>query len=144
MRHRQKIEVDDAQKMGEWYWEGNVQAKIVAYLASKGFEIFRVANTEIREPGVDIEALDLSGKRLLITVKGFPTKSINTQARHWFSQAIFDLILYKQDHPNSNFAIGLPAGFATYENLSRRVIWFKSVLPFRYYWVYEDGSVKVE
>lgn len=128
----------------EWYWEGNVQEKIVDHLKSKGDKIIRAADTVSREPGVDIEAAYPSGEKLLVTVKGYPKKSQNTQARHWFSQAIFDIVLYKQDYPNTKLAIGLPMGFKTYENLAARVAWLKKSAPFHIYWVRKDGTVLLE
>jgi hypothetical protein len=39
-----------------WFWEGNVQAAVVHQLASDRWHIRRVADTAIRERGVDIEA----------------------------------------------------------------------------------------
>jgi hypothetical protein len=128
----------------EWYWEGNVQQRIVEYLKSQGVQVIRYANTETREAGVDIRAIGKTGKDLLITVKGYPTKSSNTQARHWFSQAIFDIVLYRQEYPDCHYAIGLPAGFVTYENLARRVTWLKQTVPFSFIWVKKDGTVLPE
>lgn len=103
----------------------------------------RVANAELREHGVDIEAKNQNGRKLLVTVKGFPKNKQNAEARHWFSQAIFDLVLYKQDNKNVDFAMGLPAGFPTYLNLATRVMWLKSTIPFRIIWVKEDGVVEI-
>ena len=128
----------------DWYWEGNVQDKIVEFLRTKGYEIIHAADTASREPGVDIEATDPSGQRLLVTVKGYPRKSQNTQARHWFSQAVFDIVLYKQEYPDARLAIGLPMGFQTYENLAPRMAWLKSTAPFHIYWVRKDGTVLIE
>ena len=127
-----------------WHWEGNVQARIVTYLVENGHAIRAVADTASRAPGRDIEAETPDGKTLWVSVKGFPERSANTQARHWFSQAMFDMILYRAECPKAEFAVGLPAGFATYENLSPRTGWFKDAVPFRIFWVYKDGRVEVE
>jgi hypothetical protein len=40
----------------EWFWEGNVQARVVSHLAATGWQIRRVAGTASGEHGVDIEA----------------------------------------------------------------------------------------
>ncbi len=129
----------------QWYWEGNVQKVIVSYLQKSGYRILKTANTAIKESGIDITALTPDMRRLLITVKGYPdenNKSKNTQARHWFAEAIFDLVLYRQEYPEVMLAIGLPDDFATYKNLSEKVSWFKESLPFMYYWVGKDQSVR--
>jgi Holliday junction resolvase len=53
----------------EWYWEGNVQSRIVGYLQTQGWRIIREADTERHEKGVDILAFR-DGKMLAIEVKG--------------------------------------------------------------------------
>ena len=118
-----------------------MQSQIVAYLAAKGYQILQVANTEKRSPGKDISARTPDGKILWISVKGWPERSSNTQARHWFSQALFDMILYREEEADAELAIGLPAGFPTYANLWERVQWFRKVLPLVAFWVQKDGSV---
>lgn len=40
--------------------------------------------------------------------------------------------------------MGLPGGFQTYRGLADRVQWYKDTAPFTFFWVSEDGSVKVE
>lgn len=127
-----------------WYWEGNVQHRIVDYLETAGCLISSAADTESREAGKDIEAETEGARTLWITVKGLPEKSRNTQARHWFSQALFDLILYREEDSNVKLGIGLPDEFPTYRNFSRRITWFKRTVPFNFYWVTEKGFVRVE
>lgn len=65
-----KASTDDAPQTA-WFWEGNVQAAVVRYLAGDGWHIRRVADTASRERGVDIEG-DRDGVRLLVEVKGYP------------------------------------------------------------------------
>lgn len=124
-----------------WHWEGNVQAMVVAHLQSKGYTIVRVANTESREAGKDIIARSAGGQLLWVSVKGFPEKSANTQARHWFAGAMFDLLLYHGENANVDLALGLPDGYQTYRGLSERVAWLRQVMPFTIYWVSESGAV---
>ncbi len=133
-----------AEDGGKWTWEGNVQSAIVTHLAARGHRIVSVAKTAAREPGKDIEARTPEGRLLWISVKGWPEKSENTQARHWFSQALLDMILYREDSPEAELAIGLPGGFPTYENLWRRISWFRKTLPLRVYWVSSDGTISKE
>ena len=127
-----------------WCWEGNVQASIVDFLADSGYRVHRVADTESRESGKDIEATSPAGRALWVSVKGYPEKSQNVQARHWFAGALFDLILYRDDRESVDLAIGLPAGFTTYSNLANRVTWLRRNLPFKICWVHEDGRVLEE
>ena len=127
-----------------WHWEGNIQARIVSHLVEHGHAIHAVANTATHAQGKDIETKSPNERTLWVSVKGFPERSANVQARHWFSQALFDVILYRDEDTTAELAIGLPAGFSTYENLSKRIRWFKHAVPFRIFWVYEDGHVAVE
>jgi hypothetical protein len=126
-----------------WHWEGFIQSRIVGYLANGGHEIVRVADTGSREPGIDVIAKTPTGIPLHITVKGFSTAaSKNTQGRHYFADALLDLVIYRQESPSCELGIGLPAGIATYENLACRIGWLKTNLPFTIYWVSQDGTVK--
>lgn len=126
-----------------WYWEGNVQSKVVHHLVINGFTIRSVADTASRTAGKDIVAIK-DGTELWISVKGFPEKSKHIQARHWFSGAIFDLILYHGENPNVQLGIALPDGFSTYGNLAPRIRWLKDSMPFQIFWVNETGAVRVE
>lgn len=127
-----------------WYWEGNVQSAVVNYLVHNNCEIRSVADTASRLPGVDIIAITAEGKELWISVKGYPDKSPNVQARHWFSGAVFDLILYHGENPDVQLGIALPYGFATYKNLLPRIKWLKETLAFHVYWVNENKEVRLE
>ncbi len=127
-----------------WYWEGTVQAHIVSYLRSQGSDVLSMADTQSRERGKDIVARSSDGKLLWVSVKGYPETSQHVQARHWFAGAIFDLTLYRDEDADVDLAIGLPAGFTTYENLSKRVRWLRCALPFSILWVSEDGAVSDE
>jgi len=126
-----------------WYWEGNVQARLVSWLQDNGYIIIETADTKSRSKGVDIKANDSQGRTLWISVKGYPdTKRPQTQARHHFAEALFDMILYRGKSNLVCLAIGLPAGFVTYKNLVKKVARFrKEIFPFDIYWVSEDGSV---
>jgi len=139
-----KVIVDPPLDSLFWFWEGKVQACIVEYLMKNGYQIIHSANTTSRESGKDVEALSPNGQVLWITVKGYPRKSEHTQARHWFAESLFDLTLYREQDINAELGIGLPDGFATYRNLASRVTWLKSRMPFQFYWVSENGTVKAE
>lgn len=127
-----------------WYWEGNIQDKIIKFLAQSNIAVTSTANTATREQGKDIEAMDEQGNIIWVTVKGFPEKSQNTQARHWFSGVLLDLALYKDQNQKAQLAAGLPFGFSTYENLVYRVASTLKFLGCHIYWVRENGIVTRE
>jgi hypothetical protein len=121
-----------------WYWEGNVQAAVVSFLAGDRWFIRRVASTESREHGKDIEA-ERDGVTLWATVKGFPEHANpSTQARLWFESAVFDVILWRQEYRSVRIIVALPKR-PTYQNLANRTTWFQQAADFSYLWVAEDG-----
>ena len=127
-----------------WYWEGNVQRKIVDYLKANGWTVQSEADTASREQGKDIVARNPLGELLWVTVKGFPERSKNVQARHWFAGAHHDLARYRNEDGNALLAMGLPHGFKTYEGLIKRDDAVRRFLGYRVYWVRADGTVSVE
>lgn len=127
-----------------WYWEGNVQDKIIKFLRSSGCVIHSQSDTSTRQQGKDIVARDHDGCSLWITVKGFPQKSANTQARHWFAGALLDLARYKDEDDRAVLAMGLPRGFSTYEGLIRRTEQIRKFLAYQVFWVQADGTVTRE
>ena len=113
----------------------------MGHLGRDGWTIRRVVNTGSRETGKDIEA-ERDGIALWVTVKGFPTGTARTpaptQARHWFAQALFDVILWRQEDATAEIAVALPA-MTTYQRLAERTRWFKSAATFSYIWVTENS-----
>lgn len=144
------VEVPQAPAPAEgrnWHWEGNVQASLIAWLVHRGWQIQSSANTASRESGKDVTA-QLGGRELWVSVKGYPVSTARTnaptQARHWFSGAVFDVVCYRDESSTAELAIAVPDGFKTYLNLSKRVMWLRSQLPFRIYWVSQSGDVREE
>jgi hypothetical protein len=129
-----------------WFWEGNVQSQIIRILVSRGYAILSVANTATHEQGVDIVAA-INGHQLWITVKGYPKGTEktrpSTQAVHWFSSAIFDIMKYRGKDSQVGLAIGLP-DFPRYHSLAEKVAWVKPVANFTYYWVNKRGDVTIQ
>jgi hypothetical protein len=129
-----------------WYWEGNVQARLVAWLRSQGYEIRRVADTASKQQGVDIIAVK-NGKELWISVKGYPEGGKRTQpptqARHWFADAVFGALLHRDKRPDVHLAVAFP-DFPTYRTLASRMKWLSTNLPLCIYWVMESGKVITE
>lgn len=144
-----RVKTLSGQKMGPatghpWYWEGNIQARLVAYLATQGYFIRSVADTASRTQGKDIVAVTPDGRELWVSVKGFPANNSYTQARHYFAQAVFDVILYRSENPAAELALALPDGVPTYRGLASRISWLRRNLPLRIYWVDNLGNVKEE
>lgn len=119
-----------------WHWEGNVQASIVEDLRDEYWAVTHV-DTASKQHGKDIEATK-EGRTLWVTVKGYPESrgatNPSTQARHWFSHAIFDVVLYRNEDPDVELAVGLP-DFKTYRALAGRVHWLEEAAPFRFIWI---------
>lgn len=129
-----------------WHWEGHVQSKVVAELVRRGYEILTVADTARRERGKDIIAMK-SERPIWITVKGFPIGTPkthpSTQAGHWFRQAIFDIVQYREESEAADLGLALP-DYPRYRQLARAVTWLIEAARFSYYWVSETGAVTVE
>jgi hypothetical protein len=132
---------------GLWHWEGNIQDVLIAWLRASGWTITSEANTAAKSPGKDIIA-QREDRTLWVSVKGFPrgTAKTNaaTQARHWFSHAVFDVVCYRTESSTAELAIGLPDGFQTYHRLARRLAWLQDQLPLLIFWVDPAGHVRVE
>jgi len=129
-----------------WFWEGNVQAAVVGYLATQNCIIRSVADTASRQRGKDIVA-ERNGKPLWVTVKGYPRGTgkthPSTQAGHWFKQAVFDIIEYRGENEIAELGMALP-DFPRYRTLAQKINWFQPAAKFVYYWVQKNGEVVVE
>lgn len=129
-----------------WYWEGNVQSRVAAYLLGQGYVIRRIADTANHEHGIDLVA-EKGGRALWVTVKGYPAGTDrtrpSTQARHWFKGALFDIVVWRGEDTQVDLAMALP-DFPRYRRLAERVCWLQSSARFSYLWVREDGSVRAE
>jgi hypothetical protein len=134
------------QSFKNWFWEGNVQSKVIVYLSANHYQIRSVADTANHQQGIDIIA-EKNGKPLWVSVKGYPRGTERTnatvQAAHWFKEVIFDMIEYRERNREVLLAIALP-DYPRYHSLAKKISWFKSVVNFSYYWVKEDGGVTIE
>ena len=122
-----------------WYWEGNVQARVVARLRRDGYAILRVADTAKRERGKDIEAA--KGNTIAwISVKGYPTGTLKTkptnQASKWLDALLYDLVNWRGQTRDVELAIALP-DFPRYRELFEKIRWIQPVIRFSVYWVSE-------
>jgi len=129
-----------------WFWEGNVQARVVAFLKAQGYEIRSSADTASHEQGKDIIA-ERNGSTLWVTVKGYPraTEKVqpSLQASHWFSAVVFDILKYRNESDSVGLGMALP-DFPRYRRLASKIAWLQPVARFTYYWVQSSGEVVVE
>jgi hypothetical protein len=58
-------------KFSYWFWEGNVQEKVVEYLVTQNYQITSQADTASHQQGIDIVA-KRNGISLWVSVKGYP------------------------------------------------------------------------
>jgi hypothetical protein len=138
-----------------WPCEEKVVALVVSYLEQMGWSIKSVAHTESRARGADIRATRAS-ELLIVEAKGFPgvvyargqnqgkpkpTKP-GVQARHWFSQVLFDCILRQSEYPDAHVVMALP-NFSVYKNLLARTSEALRKLRIGVYLVQEDGLVEL-
>jgi len=137
----------------DWFWEGNVQARIVEHLERQRWNVVHVADTGRRERGPDIDARKLH-RPLLVEVKGFPSDryrdprraserkptSPRLQARHWFAEAFLKVVTLADQADAWETAIGLP-DLDPYEDLVRECERSLQALGIGVYFVHRDGTV---
>ena len=137
----------------EWFWEGNVQAAVVAHLVAMGWRIVRVADTESRERGTDIRA-QRDGVTLHVEVKGWPSSAYSDparagenkrtqptlQARHYFAGVVLSALQLRQSHPEDDVVVAFP-DMARYQDLSNTVQDPLRVLQIGVLLVGQDGAV---
>ena len=128
-------------------WHDRRQA-IVGHLSASGWRLTQVVDAASTAQGVDVFA-QKDGQELWVTVKGYPKGTAATHAstqgrRHWFAQALLDVVRYRTQRPDVAIGVGLPDGFTVYLDLAPSVAWLHESAPFVFYWVSEDGSVREE
>jgi hypothetical protein len=146
---------EEWKKQDDWFWEGNIQARIVDSLLKEGY-LVDSADTLLKQRGPDIVAKK-GNETILFEIKGWPAGSIVDgprkgmpkkapailQARHWFGEALLTLMIAKTSFPNYSLILGLP-DFQRYRNLieqTRRAI---DLLGLKIWFVTENGIVTEE
>lgn len=136
----------------DWAWEGNVQSRVVTYLAREAWQIISVADTASRQQGTDIVA-GRDGTRLLVEVKGWPSTTYargermgqpkptqpSTQAGIWFAEGLTTLIR-RGAEPSRRLALALPDK-PRYRTLLAEAGWAIQRLEMTVYLVDADGAV---
>lgn len=138
----------------DWFWEGNVQQKIVDHLLAQKHTVIKFANTLTKEAGPDIIA-DRGGRGLLVSVKGYPSKNYAdprrasevkkthpaTQARHWFREALAEMIFALAEDSEREAAMGLP-DHTSYVTAWGKVRPITAKLGIKCFFVSENGQVR--
>lgn len=113
----------------EWFWEGNVTAVVSQYLIDQGWKILSMADTQTRERGIDIHAVQ-GNRELAVEVKGYPSRSYRDlkranqpkptsptlQAQHWYSHALLKALRLQTGYPTAIIALAFP-DFPRYRSL---------------------------
>lgn len=108
----------------EWFYEGNVTKKIADYMEKvEDFTIHTDLSLGIYRRGPDIKA-NKGSSIWRIEVKGYPSNKYvrdslggkkgelkkrtrpNSQARHWFSEALFQVLYAKSKNPQLEIGLG--------------------------------------
>lgn len=130
-----------------WHWRDHVLALVADFLAAQGYRVHPAADASPKQRDADIAATR-DGETLWVTVKGYPEGSsknaATAQARRWFSTAMLDVVRYRTERPDVTIGVGLPDGFPAYLELAAEVAWLKNTVPFRFFWVAENGNVREE
>lgn len=147
-------------KTADWFWEGNVQQKIIDYVNNQeGFQIVHFSNPKAKGKqgqGPDIVA-EWRGILRQVEVKGYPP-AIYTQgskkgqakqpsqqagqAKEWFAEALLALILAKSKDSKLEIALGLPE-LERYTRLLNETSWARKMMCIHCYLVDESGAVKL-
>ena len=126
---------------------------MVAALAAAEWRIVAVANTATREHGIDIVAT-LNEASVGVEVKGYPSRQYadparahetkrttpNTQAGHWYAQAVLAAMRLRGNEPTWRSVIALPE-FPRYRNLHAETFGSLNAAELDVWWVQRDGSV---
>jgi len=138
----------------EWFEETNVARKIKNYLQKNGYQIIKF-NENKKEKGPDIIAKK-DNIEYIIEVKGYPSDKYvkgkkkgqkkptkpDTQAKHWFAEALLQVLLAKSKNPNAVVCMAFPK-FQVYERLISRLKYILTKnLGINCYLVDEKGKVK--
>lgn len=139
----------------DWFWEGHVQAVLVAHLRRQGWTITSTSDTASRAQGEDIAATK-DGRHLVVEVKGYPSigyrdprratevKRTNPtlQAKHWFADALLKLVRLQGTRPGVEAAMAFPDA-PRYRSLVEETRGPLRQLGIGLYFIGAEGTVEV-
>ena len=138
----------------DWFWEGNIQQKIIDFLENKeGFKIIRFCDPKTKGPDILAER---HGILRQIEVKGYPSDKYATgpnegqkkptnprlQAKHWFGEALLTLLIAKSNNTGLEISLGLPKK-QRYIDLLNNTSWVRKMMGISCYMVDETGNVNL-
>jgi hypothetical protein len=138
----------------EWFWEGNVQALVVRYLAVLGAVVHSVADTASKARGTDVVAT-VAGRRLHVEVKGWPSTMYadprragevkrtqpTVQAKHWYAEAVLSALRLRGRYAEDRVIVALPA-FDRYRRLAEETAPTLGLVRIEVWLVDESGEVR--
>ncbi len=139
-------------KQDEWYWEGNLQTRVVSLLRKRGYQTY-ASDTLSKERGPDILAVK-GDEKVLFEVKGWPGDKFadgiragekkkanpNAQAGTWFSEAMLTLMKAKTNYPDHALILVVP-DFPRYRRLAEATKTAVDLLGFKIWYVNVNGEV---
>ena len=142
-----------AVKSNDWYSEEFIYSSVVKYLKENGYKVQKESRLkDADKPGMIITASKFF-KKEIIEVKGFPHYYPNqlhtitpkaTQAKSWFTEALFSSFANFSSFENAEVAMALP-NVGRYQAIIKNLndYFTANDLYFRIYMVNEDGNVEV-
>ena len=95
-----------------WYWEGNIVDALAQHLSNSGWHIESKADTRSKARGIDIQA-SKGEQKLLIEVKGYPSKEYRDPAR---AAALLAALRIQTKNPSAKVALAF-ADFPRFRTL---------------------------
>jgi hypothetical protein len=136
----------------DWYSEEFIYLSIVKYLKENGYKVLKENRQKEAEKADKIIIASKFFKKEMIEVKGYPGYHPNqlhptpksTQAKNWFSEALFNSFVNFSSFGDAEIAIALP-NVGRYQTIIKNLNDYFTIndLYFRIYLVNEDGSVVV-
>jgi len=136
----------------DWYSEEFIFSSMVKYLKENGYKVQKENRQKEAEKADKIITASKFFKKEMIEVKGYPGSYPNqshptpksTQAKSWFSEALFNSFVNFSSFGDAEIAMALP-NVGRYQTIIRNLNDYFTLndLYFRIYLVNEDGSVEV-
>jgi hypothetical protein len=136
-----------------WYSEEFIYSSVVKYLKETGYKVQKETRPKESEKAERIVTASKFFKKEIIEIKGFPydhsahlnpTLPKATQAKSWFTEALFNSFVNFSSFSDAEIAMALP-NVGRYQAIIKNLNDYFTIndLYFRIYLVNEDGSVEV-
>ncbi|MDQ6813622.1 MAG: hypothetical protein M3040_07800 [Bacteroidota bacterium] len=140
-------------KNDDWYTEEFIYTSVAKYLRDLGFKVQKENRLKDQEKSGIIITASRYFKKEIIEIKGYPHYYHNqmhsvspkaTQAKSWFTEALFNSFVNFSSFENAELAMALP-NVSRYQAIIKNLTDYFTAneLYFRIYLVNEDGSVDV-